>query len=95
MAADGGLAYVPDRTAEDEGVLFEQALNNPTRKGGSLTVPALGFAVLAVVMLVKAYSCGPAATSALPASLSSYFAKFFTKRSARSFAFSSHSAGSA
>ncbi len=34
--------------------------------------------------------CGPAATSAFPASLLSYFLKFFTKRLARSFAFSSH-----
>ena len=40
-------------------------------------------------------ACGPAETSALPASLPSYFLKFFTKRAARSFAFASHSDGSA
>ena len=38
---------------------------------------------------------GPAATRALPASFPVYFTKFFTKRDARSFAFSSHSAASA
>ena len=38
------------------------------------------------------YSFGPAATSALPASLPSYFLKFLMKRAARSLAFSSHSA---
>lgn len=40
-------------------------------------------------------SCGPAATSALPASLPSYFLKFLMNLAARSFAFSSHSAASA
>ena len=38
----------------------------------------------------SAYSWGPAETRALPCSLPSYLAKFFTKRPARSFAFSSH-----
>ena len=38
---------------------------------------------------------GPAATRALPASLPSYLTKFFTKREARSLAFSSHWEGSA
>ena len=41
------------------------------------------------------YSCGPAATRALPASLPVYFTKFLVKRAARSFAFTSHSAASA
>ena len=36
------------------------------------------------------YNLGPAATSALPASLPSYFLKFLMKRAARSLAFSSH-----
>lgn len=36
------------------------------------------------------YSCGPAFTSALPASLTSYFVKFLMNRAERSFAFSSH-----
>lgn len=40
------------------------------------------------------YFSGPAETSALPASLPSYFAKFFINLSARSFAFSSQTAGS-
>ena len=42
-----------------------------------------------------AYSCGPAATSALPASLPSYLAKFLIKREARSLAFSSQTEASA
>ena len=37
---------------------------------------------------------GPAATSALPASLVVYLVKFFAKRAARSLALESHSAGS-
>ena len=41
------------------------------------------------------YSFGPAATSALPASLPSYFLKFLMKRAARSSAFLFHSAASA
>ena len=41
------------------------------------------------------YSCGPAETRALPASLLSYLTKFFWKREARSFALVSHSAASA
>ncbi len=41
------------------------------------------------------YSFGPAVTSALPASLPSYLAKFLMKRPARSFAFSSHAEASA
>ena len=44
---------------------------------------------------LKSYSCGPAATSALPASFPSYLAKFLTNLCARSFAFSSHSEASA
>ncbi len=40
-------------------------------------------------------SLGPAATSALPASLVSYFLKFLMNLPARSFAFSSHSEASA
>ena len=40
------------------------------------------------------YSCGPAATRALPASLPSYLTKFLMKREARSFALTSHSAAS-
>ena len=43
----------------------------------------------------KNHSWGPAATRALPASLPVYFTKFFTKRPARSLAFSSHWAASA
>ena len=39
------------------------------------------------------YSCGPAETSALPASLLSYLTKFFWKREARSLALTSQSAG--
>ena len=41
------------------------------------------------------YSCGPAATSALPASLVVYLTKFLMKREARSLALLSHSVGSA
>ena len=41
------------------------------------------------------YSCGPADTSAFPASLLSYLAKFLMKRPARSFALASHSEASA
>ena len=41
------------------------------------------------------YSCGPAATRALPASLPSYLAKFLMNLEARSCAFLSHSEGSA
>ena len=37
------------------------------------------------------YNCGPAATSALPASLLSYLAKFLMNLCARSFALTSHS----
>ena len=40
-----------------------------------------------------AYSCGPAATRALPASLVVYLTKFFWKREARSLAFSSQAGG--
>ena len=43
----------------------------------------------------RLYSCGPAATSALPASLLVYLSKFLMNLPARSFAFSSHSAASA
>ncbi len=46
-------------------------------------------------LFVLIYSWGPAETSALPASLPSYFAKFLMKRSARSFALVSHSEASA
>ena len=41
------------------------------------------------------YSCGPAETSALPASLPVYLTKFLTKRDARSLALVSHSEASA
>src|SRR5699024_4298159 len=41
------------------------------------------------------YSCGPAATRALPSSLLSYFLKFLINLAARSFAFASHSEASA
>ena len=41
------------------------------------------------------YTVGPALTSALPASLPVYLAKFLTKRAARSLAFASHSPASA
>ena len=48
-------------------------------------------ALLRPVRKICNYSAfGPAATSALPASLPSYLTKFLTKREARSFAFSSH-----
>ena len=47
------------------------------------------------VFVLAQSSFGPAATRALPASLVSYLAKFLMKRPARSFAFSSHTAGSA
>ena len=48
-------------------------------------------ALLRPVRKIWNYSAfGPAATSALPASLPSYLTKFLTKREARSFAFSSH-----
>ena len=45
----------------------------------------------AKLLSALAYSLGPAATRALPASLPSYFLKFLMKRAARSLAFSSHS----
>ena len=48
-----------------------------------------------VSTLPSAYSCGPAGTRALPASLSSYLTKFFWKREARSLALVSHSEASA
>ena len=48
-----------------------------------------------VLLLPNPYSWGPAATRALPASLSSYLTKFLMKRLARSLAFSSHCAASA
>ena len=47
----------------------------------------------APIYTILDYSCGPAATRALPASLPSYLAKFLMKREAKSLAFSSHSAG--
>ena len=47
------------------------------------------------IRVLNYYSCGPADTSALPASLLSYFAKFLMKRPARSFALVSHSEASA
>ena len=61
------------------------------RKKGA---PIMG-APLFTLGMPGAYSCGPAATSALPASLVSYFLKLLMKRSARSCALASHSAGSA
>ena len=45
--------------------------------------------------LYSFYNCGPADTSAFPASFPSYFAKFLMNLPARSFAFSSHSEASA
>ena len=45
--------------------------------------------------ITKYYNCGPAETSALPASFVVYLTKFFWNLAARSFAFVSHSVGSA
>ena len=44
---------------------------------------------------VSYYACGPAATSAFPSSLLSYFLKFLTNLAARSSALASHSEASA
>ena len=69
--------------------LTSEATLKPQQKNESLSPNETGG--LAILMLtIKSYSCGPAATSALPASLVVYFAKFLMKRAARSFAFSSH-----
>ena len=62
--------------------------------GAKKGAPIMG-APLFTLGMPGAYSCGPAATSALPASLVSYFLKLLMKRSARSCALASHSAGSA
>jgi len=46
-------------------------------------------------LIFYSYNCGPAFTSALPASLPSYLAKFLMKRPAKSLALTSHSEASA
>lgn len=56
--------------------------------------PFPGPPILQYCCVSKLYSFGPAATRALPASLFSYLWKLLMKRPARSFAFSSHTAGS-
>ena len=62
-----------------------------TQKKGD---PVPGPPILQYCCVSKLYSFGPAATRALPASLFSYLWKLLMKRPARSFAFSSHTAGS-
>ena len=75
------------KTSKPQNLTSEATLK--PKKNESLSPNGTGG--LAILMLtIKSYSCGPAATSALPASLVVYFAKFLMKRAARSFAFSSH-----
>ena len=78
------------KTSKPQNLKTSQPHNLKTSKTNESLSPNETGGLAILMLTIKSYSCGPAATSALPASLVVYFAKFLMKRAARSLAFSSH-----